>query len=70
MSLSGNKGRLLGLTRELTLQWGETKNFWRDAKAEEFDRKYMVELSAHIGRATLVLEQLDELLNKVRKDCE
>jgi len=70
MNLSGNKGRLIGLTRELSLQWDETKNHWRDAKAEEFDRKFMVELSAHVGRATIVLEQLEELLKKVRSDCE
>ena len=70
MSLSGNKGRLLGLTREVTLQWAETKNYWRDAKSEEFERKFMAELSAHVNRATVVLEQLEELLKKVRSDCE
>jgi hypothetical protein len=70
MSLSGNKGRIVGLTRELLLQWAETKNYWRDAKSEEFERKYMTELSAHVNRAIIVLEQLEELLKKVRSDCE
>jgi hypothetical protein len=70
MNLSGNKGRLVGLTRELSLQWSETRNHWHDAKSEEFDRKFMVELSAHMNRAVVVLEQLEELLKKVRSDCE
>ena len=70
MNLSGNRGRLIGLTRELLLRWEETKNFWRDAKSEEFERKYIVELSAHVNRSVLVLEQLEELLKKVRSDCE
>ena len=70
MNLSGNRGRLIGLTRELLLRWDETKNFWRDTKSEEFERKYIVELSAHVNRSVLVLEQLEELLNKVRSDCE
>ena len=70
MNLSGNRGRLVGLTRELLLRWEETKNFWRDAKSEEFERKYIVELSAHVNRSVLVLEQLEELLKKVRSDCE
>ena len=70
MNLSGNRGRLIGLTRELLLRWEETKNFWRDAKSEEFERKYIVELSAHVNRSVLVLEQREELLNKVRSDCE
>jgi hypothetical protein len=70
MSLSGNKGRLVGLTRDITLRWGETKNFWRDAKSEEFERRYLVELNASVNRAVLIVEKLDELLKKVRSDCE
>ena len=70
MSMSGNKGRLTGLTREISLQWEETKNYWRDARSAEFDRKYMFELSDHVNRTTLVLEQLEELLKKVRSECE
>jgi hypothetical protein len=70
MNLSGNKGRLIGLARELSLAWAETKNHWHDAKSEEFDRRFMVELSAHVNRAVVVLEQLEELLKKARSDCE
>ena len=70
MSMSGNKGRLVGLTRELLLQWNQTQNYWRDAKSGEFDRKFMAELSGHVNRTVVVLEQLEELLKKVRSDCE
>ena len=70
MSLSGNKGRLVGLTRDISLEWAETKNYWRDVKSEEFDRRFMAELSAHVNRAVLVLEHMEELLKKVRSDCE
>ena len=70
MNLSGNKGRLTGLTRELMFAWDDTKTYWRDAKSDEFERKYVLELSAHVNRATLVLEQLEELLKRVRSDCE
>jgi hypothetical protein len=70
MSLSGNKSRLTGLTREISLQWSETKNYWRDAKSDEFDRRYMSELSTNVDRTVAIIEQLEELLKKVRKDCE
>jgi hypothetical protein len=60
----------VGLTRDITLRWGETKNFWRDAKSEEFERRYLVELNASVNRAVLIVEKLDELLKKVRSDCE
>jgi len=70
MSLSGNKGRLVGLTRDIALEWAETRNYWRDAKSEEFERRFMSELSVHVNRAVFVLEQMDELLKNVWSDCE
>ena len=70
MNLSGNKGRMIGLTRDLLLRWGETKNFWRDAKSEEFERRFIAELDASVGRTALIIDKLDELLKKVRSDCE
>jgi hypothetical protein len=70
MNLSGNKGRLAGLTRGISLQWAETKNYWHDAKSEEFERRFMVELAAQVNRVTVVMDQLEELLKKIRSDCE
>jgi hypothetical protein len=70
MNLSGNKSRLTGLTREILLRWSETKNFWRDTKSEEFERRFLVELSASVNRTVLIIEKLDALLKKVRSDCE
>lgn len=70
MNLSGNKGRLVGLTRDLLLRWSETKNYWRDAKSEEFERRFLAELSANVNRTVLIVDKLDEVLKKVRSDCE
>jgi hypothetical protein len=70
MNLSGNKGRLVGLTRDILLRWAETKEHWRDAKSEEFERRFMVELSAGVNRTVTILDKLDELLKIVRSDCE
>ncbi|HXS68852.1 MAG TPA: hypothetical protein VN761_08410 [Candidatus Polarisedimenticolia bacterium] len=70
MSLGGSKARLTGLTKELSLKWEETKNSWRDAKAQEFERKYLQELFLGVDKTIGVVEKLDELLKKVKKDCE
>lgn len=70
MNLGGNKGRITGLTREISLRWAETKVHWRDARSEEFDRRFMQELSASVSRAVLIIDKLDEVLKKVRSDCE
>ncbi|HUA66026.1 MAG TPA: hypothetical protein VME24_09270 [Alphaproteobacteria bacterium] len=70
MSLSANRGRLTGSVRELSLQWEQTKNHWRDQKSAEFEKKYLDELFIFADKAVVVLEKLDELLKKVRTDCE
>ncbi len=70
MSLSGNRTRLAALTKELVLHWENTKNSWRDSRSEEFERQYLQELFANVDRTIMVIERLDLLLNKVRKDCE
>ena len=70
MSMAGSKARLVGLTKELSLKWDGTKNYWRDAKAQEFERKYLQELFIGIDKTVTIVEKLDELLKKIRKDCE
>jgi len=70
MSMAGSKARLVGLSKELSLKWEDTKNYWRDAKAQEFERKYLQELFAGVDKTIAVVEKLDELLKRVQKDCE
>jgi hypothetical protein len=70
MHLSGTKNRLVTLTKELAVEWSEAKNHWWDDKTREFERRYMVELFANVDRTVTAIEQLDEVLTKVRKDCE
>jgi predicted outer membrane protein len=60
----------MGVTKELSLRWEETRNYWRDAKSQEFDKKYMEELLARVDKAVTIIEKLDEVLKKVQSDCE
>ena len=70
MSATASKGRLAGAAKELALKWGETKNCWRDAKSQEFERQYLHDLFIGVDRAVGVIEKLDELLKKIHSDCE
>ncbi|MGA3163124.1 MAG: hypothetical protein ABSD77_02840 [Verrucomicrobiota bacterium] len=70
MNLSGTKNRLVALTKELAVQWDETKNHWWDAKTREFERRYIAELLVNVDRTVTAIERLNEVLDKVRKDCE
>jgi len=70
MNLTASKNRLVGLNKELTSRWEETRNSWRDTKSLEFEQRYMSELFANVDRTVTVLDKLNELLTKVRNDCE
>jgi len=70
MSLSASRNRLIAITKELRTRWDETKNSWRDAKSQEFEQRYLAELYANVDRTVTVMEKLNELLTKVKNDCE
>ena len=70
MNLSGSKSRLVGVTKEISAQWDQTKNYWRDAKGLEFEHKYIEELQINMDKTITVIEKLDALIRKVRSDCE
>ena len=59
--MSGNGSKILSATRELANQWLHTKEHWRDAKSQEFDRQYMQELVVSVDRALTVLEEAGRL---------
>jgi hypothetical protein len=68
--MNANGTRLSATTKELWRQWQQTKEYWRDAKSQEFERKYLEELLASVDKTVTVIEQLDKLMAKIRKDCE
>ena len=70
MNLGGSKSRLVAITKELSLRWEDTKHHWRDGKSQEFEQRYMAELFANVDKTVTVMEKLNEVLNKVRRDCE
>ena len=70
MNLTGAKSRLMGITKDLTLRWKDTKTIWRDDKCREFERRYLEELLAQVDRTATAIDRLNEVIGKVRSDCE
>jgi thymidylate synthase len=68
MNASG--ARLGAITKELWVQWQQTREYWKDAKSEEFEHKFLDELIASVDKTVTVIDQLDKLISKIRKDCE
>lgn len=68
--MSANGARLEATTKGLRAQWQQTKQYWSDAKSAEFEHKFLEELFSSVDRAVSVIDQLDKLLGKIKKDCE
>ena len=68
--MSANGARLEAITKELRIQWRQTREYWSDAKSAEFEHKYLEELFSSVDRAVSVIDQLDKLITKIKKDCE
>ena len=70
MTISANGRALAIATKDLLLRWEETKQFWQDAKAADFEQEYLTQLQTAVDCATPVFEELDKLVTRVRSECE
>ena len=70
MNLSGVNANLEQALKEFRLEWEQTRNYWRDSKAEEFDQRYLDQLPTQVARTIRAIQELELILKKVRNDCE
>lgn len=70
MSLNSTRSRLIMLTKQLSLRWGETREHWQDARAADFEKRYLDELFNRVNVAAASIETMDQALTKLRRDCE
>jgi thymidylate synthase len=68
MNASG--ARLAALTKDLWAKWQQTRESWADIKSLEFEQHYLQELNHSVDKTVSVMDQLDKLLEKIKKDCE
>jgi len=61
---------LAAATKQLSRSWDNARHEWRDAKAEEFEKKHLVELQATVDRAGVVLNQIEKILSQAQEECE
>lgn len=70
MSIRASGAKLAKRTKELMLDWNHTKDYWKDVKSREFEKKHLSALPDAVQSASAIIAELDEILNKVRRDCE
>ena len=70
MNLQGPSGRLAALTADLVRHWEQTRPLWRDAKGEAFEKHTVDVIRAGAGAAVDAMQELNELMRKIGRDCE
>ena len=70
MSTNASGARLAALTKELLARWRQTREYWLDDKAREFEERYMLELESTVHSAAGSIANLEKVIRKVRSDCE
>ena len=70
MNLAGSRNQLMVVTKQLAAQWQQARNYWLDAKGQEFDARYVEALQSNVSAAFAAIEKLDRVIAKVRSDCE
>lgn len=70
MSIKSASNALTRLTRDLMIRWDDTTRHWNDAKRHEFEKKFLEPLPDAVQSTGTVIEELDRMLTKIRRDCE
>ncbi len=70
MSLTGSGASLSQAAKSLDVSWERTNALWTDAKAREFEAKYLEPLPAQIKKSLQAFEDIQALLHQIRKHCE
>ena len=68
--MNAQASRISGITKELWMNWQEARSQWRDLKSEQFEQKYLLELRTTADKTVAAIEELDKVIQKIRKDCE
>ena len=70
MGVHESRGNLSKAFKDLMLRWAETKHGWNDARSEEFEQQYLLELESNLRAAGSAMDQMGILINQARRDCE
>lgn len=70
MSLATSRTNLVSSLKTLQLKWDKVRAVWDDPVAREFEQEFVAPLEGKIRSCVSAMEQMHELLSKVRRDCE
>ena len=70
MSAKGSANKISKTTKQFLASWDQVRSYWRDVKSQEFEKQFIEPLPEDIAGAMRVIEEIDKILTKARRDCE
>ena len=70
MGLHEARGTLAKAMKELTTSWADVRANWDDVQARQFEETYLRNLEADLRVAAAAMDQVAQVVNQVRRDCE
>jgi hypothetical protein len=67
--MSAHSGRLQHALKHLREQWDIAQETWDDPVSREFEKLHLVPLEQHAKNAIVGMEQISEVLSRVRAAC-
>ncbi len=61
--------RLNHALKTLRERWDETKGYWKDQQAHDFERNHIDPLATQANTAIRGMEKLSEVITRLKKDC-
>ncbi|HIG84243.1 MAG TPA: hypothetical protein EYG40_14210 [Verrucomicrobia bacterium] len=70
MSVKSTRGTINKAVRDLNVSWQQCKNYWADSKSKEFEEKYIAPLPDAVTATSSIIDEIDKILTKIKRDCE
>lgn len=70
MSLAESRGQLGKAAQDLAHRWAEVKGSWHDAQSDHFEKLYIHMIESEVRKTLSAMDQMNNVLQKIVKDCE
>jgi hypothetical protein len=70
MKIDAGRGRLYDALKTIRLRWDEVAVHWNDSMRQEFEEKIWTELEQLTLDALRAMDQLGQVFQQVRQDCD
>jgi hypothetical protein len=67
--MSTGAARLTHAQKTLRERWEETKGYWNDEVARDFEKNHLLPLETQTTSAARGMEKLAEVFSRLRHDC-